>query len=461
MIYRYFIKEIIKEVFFLSERKIVLLRRQAKFLNLLVLSVLMSLSLFTNVATKAAFAQAPPLPGAGETLRPADVGNILAPKKKKDKASMSDIYMEFMEQMKVQPTPKVIKQETPEAMTNPVWRFHSWLKEDTDGKEKTSNVESVTSPETFCYMCHNGKRVINYNFAGDKRQKSIEESFSVLSHHPVKESEKSTLYDPQHPDDRRKSEPPWEWKVKCPTCHNPGLVTGKSAEGGYPLTLPGEPDKLWTQKLIDGWPEYDNPPWPYNTPPKPLIYGQPYKDDPDPDADEDEVEKVLGPGAEDYSDYTTFCQTCHRQVSGRFGASNDYSRLKYDPIRFISGDGGGSIATHGLARGRETVSEYLYLREPFASRRQDEDGKVIANLYLACVDCHEPHGSENAWLIRTKVNGSPGVNVKYDGKLYSLCNKCHYIEDPWPGGYPHGRPGIMRNRVCIGCHNHSAGGGRF
>jgi len=438
-------------------------KQQITLISVLVLALVLCLYV------KSSFSQAPPLPGQGETLRPADVGNILAPnKKKKGDASMGDIYQDFMDQMNVAPTPKVIEQETPEAMTNPVWRFHSWLKEDKGDKDASRKglprgpqISDVTSPETFCYMCHNGKRVINYNFAGDKRQKSIKESFSQLSHHPVKASEKSKLYDPLHPDDRRKSEPPWEWKVKCPICHNPSLVTGKSSDGGYPLTLPSNPTKLLTQKLIDGWPEFDNPPWPYDTPPKPLIYAQPYKDDPDPDAEADEVDKIPGPSAEQMLDYTAFCQTCHRQVSGRFGASNNYSRLKYDPIRFISGDGGGSIATHGLARGRETTSDYLYLREPFAEKRQDEDNKVIANLYLACVDCHEPHGSENAWLLRTKVNGSPGVKVRYDGKLYSLCNKCHYIEDPWPGGYPHGRPGVMHNRVCISCHNHSAGGGRF
>lgn len=447
-------------------RGIVFLSQKGKSWQKRVVALLF-LGSFLFLYSESSFSQAPALPGQGESLRPADVGNILAPdrkKKKKGDKNMGDIYRDFMEQMKVVPPPKVIKQETPEAMTNPVWRFHSWLKEDGDeaaAKKGEMALGDVTSSETFCYMCHNGKRVINYNFAGDKRQKSIEESFSLLSHHPIKASEKSTLYDPLHPDDRRKSEPPWEWKVKCPTCHNPGLVTGKSSEGGYPLVLPSDPSKLWTQKIIDGWPEFDNPPWPYDTPPKPLIYAQPYKDDPDPEADPDEVDKVLGPSAKDLTDYTTFCQTCHRQVSGRFGASNNYSRLKYDPIRFIAGDGGGSIATHGLARGRETVSDYLYLREPFASKRQDEDEKVIANLYLACVDCHEPHGSENAWLIRTKVNGSTGVKVGYDGKFYYLCNKCHYIEDPWPGGYPHGRPGVMHERVCIGCHNHSAGGGRF
>jgi predicted CXXCH cytochrome family protein len=345
---------------------------------------------------------------------------------------------------------------TQQAKDNPIWKFHGWLQQQIEKIEETGAADtSQEGIEGLCFVCHNGEFVVNYNFSGD--QKGIRQVFELTSRHPVIDSEKSKLYDPLFPNDPTKSDPVWERKIQCTTCHNPGVVTGKTSEGGYPLTLPTEPELPYTQKLIDGWPTLDNPPWPHDTPPKPLIYGRPYKEDPDPDEEGDEV---LGPDETELPDFTTFCQTCHRQIAGRYGLSNNYSRLKYDPIRFIKGDGGGVVATHGLARGRESASENLKLREPFYSLRHDEEGNVIANLYLSCTDCHEPHGSENPYLIRTMVNGKKGIKITRK-RFFELCNSCHYIANPWPGGYPHGGPGDMRERNCIECHNHSSGGGRF
>ncbi len=344
---------------------------------------------------------------------------------------------------------------TTQAQDNPIWKFHGWLQKQIEQMEEEPSASQYEGIEGLCFVCHNGEFVKNFNFSGDKQ--GIKQVFELKSRHPVIDREKSMLFDPLFPTDPTKSDPLWARKIQCITCHNPAVVTGKTSEKGYPLTLPTEPDLPFTQKLIDGWPTLDNPPWPHDTPPKPLIYARPYKEDPDPETDGDEI---LGPDETELPDFTTFCQTCHRQIAGRYGSSNNYSRLKFDPIRFIKGDGGGVVATHGLARGRESTGENLRLREPFYSIRHDEDGNVISNLYLSCTDCHEPHGAENAFLIRTKVNGK--VNVKVDKKkFFDLCNSCHYIANPWPGGYPHGGPGDMRKRNCVECHNHSSGGGRF
>ncbi len=357
--------------------------------------------------------------------------------------------------MKMTATHKAAGKEiaTQQAKDNPIWKFHSWLQQQIARMEEDQQQEQGI--EGLCFVCHNGKFVKNYNFSGD--QEGIKQVFELNSRHPVIDSEKSKLYDPLFPNDPTRSDPIWERKIQCTTCHNPAVVTGKTSEGGYPLTLPTEPDVPYTQKLIDGWPTLDNPPWPHDTPPKPLLYARPYISDPDPNVEGDEV---LGPDETELPDFPSFCQTCHRQISGRYGMSNNYSRLKYDPIRFIKGDGGGVVATHGLARGRESENENLKLKPPFYSMRHDEDGSVIANLYLSCTDCHEPHGSENPFLIRTMVNGKKGIRIDRK-RFFELCNACHVIANPWPGGYPHGSPGDLSKRNCIECHNHSAGGGRF
>lgn len=347
--------------------------------------------------------------------------------------------------------------DTASARENPVWKFHSWLQEQLELREQTGGMEGE-GIEELCFVCHNGKLVLNYNFSEDPMLPGIQQQFQLRSRHPVRDTDKSQFYDPLFPNDPTKSDPVWARKIQCTTCHNPAVVTGKTRDGGYPLTLPTDDTMPWMQKIIDGWPTLDTPPWPHDTPPRPLIYAQPFKNDPNADILGDEILEL---DANEMPDYTTFCQTCHRQVSGRYGTSNNYSRLRYDPIRFIKGDGGGTIATHGLARGRESSTDLLRLIEPFYSLRTDPQGNVVNNLYLSCIDCHEPHGSYNVFLIRTKVNGKTGVVVDADGRFYSLCSKCHHIENPWTGGYPHGGPGDMNERTCIECHHHSAGGGRF
>ena len=362
-----------------------------------------------------------------------------------------EAYNNFMKMTATQKG-KVAVQVTQQAKDNPIWKFHTWLQEQLERMGDSAQQQGI---EGLCFVCHNGEFVVNYNFSGD--QKGIKQVFELTSRHPVIDSEKSKLYDPLFPNVPTKSDPLWARKIQCTTCHNPAVVTGKTIEGGYPLTLPTEPEVPYTQKLIDGWPTLDNPPWPHDTPPKPLLYARPYIEDPDMDEEGDEV---LGPDEIELPDFTAFCQTCHRQVAGRYGMSNNYSRLKFDPIRFTKGDGGGVVASHGLARGRESATESLTLKEPFYSLRHDEEGNVIANLYLSCTDCHEPHGSENPYTIRTMVNGKKGIRI-YKKRFFELCDACHVITNPWPGGYPHGSPGDMRERNCIECHNHSAGGGRF
>ncbi|NOQ51233.1 MAG: hypothetical protein GQ578_03290, partial [Desulfuromonadaceae bacterium] len=45
---------------------------------------------------------------------------------------------------------------------------------------------------------------------------------------------------------------------------------------------------------------------------------------------------------------------------------------------------------------------------------------------LSCLDCHEPHGSANAYLIRNSVNaGAVSVPDWSPVGWDNLCNRCH------------------------------------
>lgn len=74
---------------------------------------------------------------------------------------------------------------------------------------------------------------------------------------------------------------------------------------------------------------------------------------------------------------------------------------------------------------------------------------------LVCTDCHEPHGSENQYLLRTTINGKDNIQVPGDGEWSEVCEACH----TW-GTHA---PGIT---TCWGdgawnCHYHGVGGGQF
>ena len=77
------------------------------------------------------------------------------------------------------------------------------------------------------------------------------------------------------------------------------------------------------------------------------------------------------------------------------------------------------------------------------------------NYVLACTDCHEPHGSENEWLLRTSINGQDNLSVTGDGEWSQICAACH----TWDLH-------AVNVTTCWGdgvwnCHHHGAGGGMF
>ena len=53
------------------------------------------------------------------------------------------------------------------------------------------------------------------------------------------------------------------------------------------------------------------------------------------------------------------------------------------------------------------------------------------NYVLSCTDCHETHGSENEWLLRTCVNGKDNIIVptveEVNGNWYDFCTACHVL----------------------------------
>jgi hypothetical protein len=200
----------------------------------------------------------------------------------------------------------------------------------------------------------------------------------------------------------------------CAACHNPHAAKGdpanspnsskSSGKRAYsPVSLPSLHSKdnnvwgLWgdasTERMSNYTPNYQAP-YRYNT----TAFLEPQGD------------SSLDPtvAAANTTDYVTFCTDCHNTTNiissttlGRNLKSIDWNNEKHG-----KGDADGSLCGDA----------------PYPSGTSGL-GKV-----LSCLDCHEPHGSPNAFLIRTEVNGNVlggSIGSFSDTNWHYLCDRCH------------------------------------
>lgn len=127
-------------------------------------------------------------------------------------------------------------------------------------------------------------------------------------------------------------------------------------------------------------------------------------------------------------DTVTFCLDCHNQQI--IGSNGTVSAINWSP----SGD------VHGGAPS-QTCCDKGDKKVPYM------DG---INYVLSCLDCHEPHGSPNEYLLRQDVNGT--IVPNFDTHLYyNLCLSCHTnLNTKHLGHIP--RPSADTD--CWGCHQH-------
>jgi hypothetical protein len=76
------------------------------------------------------------------------------------------------------------------------------------------------------------------------------------------------------------------------------------------------------------------------------------------------------------------------------------------------------------------------------------------NYVLSCTDCHETHGSENEWLLRTSVNGKDNIQITESGRWLDFCTACHVLEGC--NCCHDGNGGDGAAPICSSCHVHGA-----
>lgn len=160
--------------------------------------------------------------------------------------------------------------------------------------------------------------------------------------------------------------------------------------------------------------------------------------------------------AQNTTDFVTFCTDCHNASNVIY--SNNLSRN----LRTIDWD--------NEKHGRGSADVDIQVLGPYTS------GGGSLGYVLSCLDCHEPHGSPNIFLLRMETNGkalSGTINNGFDFGLF--CERCHddgaggfsapwedrHHENPDRSYFKSGscgscHPGGTNQQDCSRCHFHGA-----
>lgn len=139
-------------------------------------------------------------------------------------------------------------------------------------------------------------------------------------------------------------------------------------------------------------------------------------------------------------DYNTFCLECHVNAISSLNLGRSLKDIDWT-------SSGGDTFDAGDKHGENIRTGDVDTKIPY---NNDSD------LVLACLDCHEPHGSPNATLIRRGINGEEvGAPIGIvDGDRGYQCRQCHtddqemnvspYEENGWKGTH-HGGGRVVDN----------------
>jgi hypothetical protein len=146
-------------------------------------------------------------------------------------------------------------------------------------------------------------------------------------------------------------------------------------------------------------------------------------------------------------DYSTFCLDCHTTATATTAA-----------IPWTSIDAGfTNLAQHGqaVANGNSNDGNRIAPYTVDGSTGTGED--LAVNFVLSCLDCHEPHGSQQnngEYLLRATTNGTTGITIPGPGQWYNFCITCHTVTAT---STSHSGVGSTTNCSTASCHGHKPG----
>ncbi|MFH7321626.1 cytochrome c3 family protein, partial [Desulfurivibrio sp. D14AmB] len=295
------------------------------------------------------------------------------------------------------------------------------------------NTTAASNPylesDNFCFYCHNQfgsvqvveNKDYSATFGGANPlagPPSIMAAFNSNSYHNLKDIHQFVQDNPAtYPWYRPESNP-------CNACHNPHLAkrNWENIPNQSAISKPSDHFNLWGESELIS-----------------TAYPNQYEA---PHAASASVREPAGDAVSDGSktpDYVGFCTDCHNS------SNTIWSSKLGRHLRPIDWSGGPEGEKHGGAP-RDGTDHF---QAPYSTA-----GK--SNMVLSCLDCHEPHGSENIKLIRRRVNGG-SVTMSSTNNMKSLCGRCHSTNWEYIHHYAPDRP--YARHQCGNCHDGDGGGG--
>lgn len=295
-----------------------------------------------------------------------------------------------------------------------------------------------SSDDTACFGCHGGavQPVINYDysttFGGGTSTPTIDsilEAFNQESYHNLKDI-KDFLAVGSRPIEfheyTEKSSP-------CSGCHNVHLARANHRAKGDPtytaVSRPTDHDNLWGDDAGERMPSTGLE---YYQPPNRTGGGL------EPDGGSDrEIQAAKTP------DYDTSCIDCHNDI-------NIISSSLLGTLKTFDW----SLEQHGWGDA-DIDTNKTEMQPPYSDAN-------LGAYVVSCMDCHEPHGSPNIYLIRSSVNAGPVSLAEVVGADRSyipwdnLCTRCHASAGDLQGLHHTYRSEFN----CLDCHYFSSNNGQ-
>ena len=333
----------------------------------------------------------------------------------------------------------------------------------------------TSQANSFCFRCHRsstdqqGGMPAQYNYSrmagGDTTitcPDDIKESFKFVDTAGVPQSNCSSSVGSSHflVDIKTFLQSKWGWGATvnpCSACHNPhrakrdphDTTSGRTdGSGNLIVSAVSRPSahadlttwELWGDSAGERMSDYTTD---YQAP-----YRKGFTDKYEPDG------STIYQDGRNLADYVSLCTDCHNSSNTIFSTVLGRNLKTIDWATEVHGNG--------------NADTYITVDAPYTA------GSGALGYVLSCLDCHEPHGSPNAFLIREEVNGEAvGVGTittfsttdwhllcdrchKDDYELTTSCQEDHYYNihhSTTYGGDPYYTSGS-----CNSCHGGSGGG---
>ncbi|MCK5680150.1 hypothetical protein KAI46_04995 [bacterium] len=211
----------------------------------------------------------------------------------------------------------------------------------------------------------------------------------------------------------------------CSGCHNVHIARANKRYPGHPtftaISRPSDHENLWgdeednTSELMTSYGSAYQPP---------IRSGS--------NLEPDGVSSSRVIQAAKTPNYNALCIDCHNSTNIIYSTTLGRNLLTFN----------WSLEVHGQGEAHDWYAEQEIL-PPYSDSN-------LGNYVLSCMDCHEPHGSPNTLLIRSRVNGSTVVMPPGSSYWNELCKSCHLAASELQNF--HHKTRLEADYSCTDCH---------